>query len=186
MVNGPSDRKMEKLMPVVKKIALAAVTLFLVSACSSVNSDPTYSDPEREKLYKNGSLLTDDGGTDIFGSNKPKTNENYGLGVNGFLWRASLDTISFMPILSADPFGGVIITDWYSKPDAINERTKLNVFIRDRDLRADGVKVSVFRQVRGANNEWADAPVNAAVSGSLENAILTRARQIRLAQKQFQ
>ncbi len=108
------------------------------------------------------------------------------LGVNGFLWRAALDTISFMPIVSADPFGGVIITDWYSKPENPMERTKLNVYIRDRDLRADGVKVSVFRQTRGVKGEWADAPVAAATSGALENAILTRARQIRLAQKQFQ
>ncbi len=108
------------------------------------------------------------------------------IGVNGFLWRASLDTISFMPIASADPFGGVIITDWYSAPDASDERTKLNVFIRDRDLRADGIKVSVFRQVKDAGGEWKDATVAAATAGSLENAILTRARQIRLAQKQAQ
>ena len=107
------------------------------------------------------------------------------LGVNAFLWHASLDTLAFMPLSSADPFGGVIITDWYSAPDNLNERTRLNIFIRDRDLRADGVKVSVFRQVKGPGGNWVDAPVAPATGSSLENAILTKARQIRLTQKDF-
>src|SRR6202042_623840 len=96
-----------------------------------------------------------------------------GIGVNGFLWRATLDTVSFMPISSADPFGGVIITDWYSSPDTPNERTRLNIYIRDRDLRADGVRVSVFRQVKSGSG-WADAQVSPATASSLENAILTK------------
>lgn len=163
------------------------VVLFL-GACSSLGleSDPNYSDPDHDKLYKNGSLVSDSGGLDLFGGDKKKKNDGSGIGVNGFLWRASLDTISFMPISSADPFGGVIITDWYSAPEAQDERTKLNVFIRDRDLRADGVKVSVFRQIKDSNGEWKDAGVAPTTAGSLENAILTRARQIRLAQKQAQ
>lgn len=160
----------------------------LITGCSSLGleSDPNYNDPEHEKMYKNGSLVSDEGGLDLFGGDKKKSNDGSGIGVNGFLWRASLDTISFMPIASADPFGGVIITDWYSSPDAPDERTKLNVFIRDRDLRADGIKVSVFRQIKGDGGDWKDASVAASTSGSLENAILTRARQIRMAQKQAQ
>ena len=71
---------------------------------------------------------------------------NAGIGVNTFLWRASLDTVSFMPLSSADPFGGVIITDWYSPPEVPSERFKMTVYILDRQLRADGIKVSVFRQ----------------------------------------
>jgi hypothetical protein len=90
-----------------------------------------------------------------------------------------------MPIVSADPFGGVILTDWYSSPDTPNERTKLNVYIRDRELTADGIKVSVFRQTKDASGGWEDATVAASTAASLENAILTRARQIRIAQKQF-
>lgn len=161
--------------------------LFL-TACSSmgVDSDPSYSDKDREKIYKNGSLMSDEGGLDIFGGDKKRPEDGAGIGVNGFLWRATLDTINFMPIVSADPFGGVIITDWYTPSDTPGERTKLNVFIRDRDLRADGIKVSVFRQIKGKGNDWMDAPVAATTAAALENAILTRARQIRLAQKQFQ
>jgi len=155
----------------------------LISACDSVSSDPTYSDKTHDELYKNGSLLSDKGGLDLFGGSEKKTTENSGVGVNGYLWRAALDTVSFMPLASADPFGGVILTDWYSAPDAPNERTKLNVFIRDRELTADGVKVSVFRQSKDSHGGWQDAPVAAATAGSLENAILTRARQIRVAQK---
>ena len=104
-----------------------------------------------------------------------------GIGVNGFLWRASLDTISFMPLASADPFGGVIITDWYSPPEAPNERFKMTVYILDRRLRADGLRVAVFRQLRDGSREWADVVVDDGTKIDLENAILTRARQLRIA-----
>jgi hypothetical protein len=164
----------------------AALGLLALAACGSVTTDPTYGDKAHDDLYKNGSLISDNGGWNIFGGSDKKTAENtQGIGVNGFLWRASLDTISFMPIASADPFGGVILTDWYSAPDAPGERTKLNVFIRDRELTANGVKVTIFRQTKDAKGVWEDAPVASTTAGSLENAILTRARQIRMAQKQF-
>ena len=83
-----------------------------------------------------------------------------GVAVNSFLWHASLDTVSFMPLASADPFGGIIITDWYSPPDTPNERFKVNIFILGRELRADGVRVSVFRQTRDGGGQWVDAPVD--------------------------
>jgi hypothetical protein len=103
-----------------------------------------------------------------------------GVGVNSYLWRATLDTVSFMPLASADPFGGVIITDWYSPAQTPTERFKVNVFILGRELRADGVRCTVFRQKRDANGQWADAPVDQKTGPDIENAILTRARQMRL------
>ena len=103
-----------------------------------------------------------------------------GVGVNSFLWRATLDTVSFMPLASADPFGGVIITDWYSPAETPNERFKANIFILGRELRADGVRCMIFRQKRDAGGQWADAPVDQATGTNIENAILTRARQMRL------
>lgn len=102
------------------------------------------------------------------------------LGVNSYLWHASLDTLAFMPLASADPFGGVIITDWYSAPDDANERIKVTVYILDRNLRADGLKIAVFRQTR-SDAGWADATVNPDTAIHLEDAILTRARELRLA-----
>jgi hypothetical protein len=102
------------------------------------------------------------------------------LGVNSYLWHATLDTLSFIPLASADPFGGVVITDWYSAPQAPNERMKVTVYILDRNLRADGLKVAVFRQTRAADG-WADATVSGDTASKLEDAILTRARELRLA-----
>ena len=102
------------------------------------------------------------------------------IGVNGYLWRASLDTLAFMPLASADPYGGVIITDWYAAPEAPNERFKATVYILDTRLRADGLNVQVFKQV-AANGIWADATPSPQTETDLENAILTRARQLRLA-----
>jgi hypothetical protein len=104
-----------------------------------------------------------------------------GIGVNTYLWRASLDTIAFMPLTSADPFGGVIITDWYTPPETPDERFKMTIYILDRQLRADGLKVSVFRQAR-RGSEWVDVPVATETAVQLENAVLTRARQLRVDQ----
>jgi hypothetical protein len=102
------------------------------------------------------------------------------LGVNSYLWHASLDTLSFMPLASADPYGGVIITDWYSAPTDLHERMKVTIYILDRRLRADGIKIAVFRQTR-SNEGWVDAEVNPQTAAKLEDAILTRARELRLA-----
>jgi hypothetical protein len=102
------------------------------------------------------------------------------LGVNSFLWHATLDTLSFMPLQSADPFGGVIITDWYSDPSNPNERMRVTVYILDRRLRADGIKISTFRQTHSADG-WVDAQVNPDTANKLEDAILVRARELRLA-----
>lgn len=102
------------------------------------------------------------------------------LGVNSFLWHASLDTLSFMPLVSADPFGGVIITDWYVAPSAPDERLKVTIYIMDRALRADGLKAVVFRQVRNGSG-WTDAQASPDIAHKLEDSILTRARELRLA-----
>ena len=102
-----------------------------------------------------------------------------GIGVNSFLWRATLDTFAFMPLASADPFGGVIITDWYSPPETPNERFKANVFILDRQLRANGIRVALFRQ-KLTDNNWMDAKVEKKTATNLENQILVRARQLRV------
>jgi hypothetical protein len=103
------------------------------------------------------------------------------LGVNGYLWRASLDTLAFMPLASADPYGGLIITDWYTVPERPTERFKATVYILDTRLRADGLNVSVFKQVRDAAGQWVDAPSSPQTETDIENSILTRARQLKLA-----
>ena len=103
-----------------------------------------------------------------------------GIGVNAFLWRASLDTLAFMPLLTADPWGGVINYDWFSSPQAPNERFKATVFILDTRLRADALNVSVTKEVRDASGQWIAQPVAAQTETDLENAILTRARTLNL------
>jgi len=100
------------------------------------------------------------------------------IGVNSYLWRASLDTISFMPLVQTDSSGGVIVTDWYANPSSPNERMKLTVSILDQDLRADALRVAASRQVL-QGGQWIDAPVAAATVQKLEEIILTKARDLR-------
>jgi hypothetical protein len=100
------------------------------------------------------------------------------IGVNSYLWRATLDTLSFMPLLQTDSNGGVIVTDWYANPKNPGERMKVTVSILDQDLRADAVRVAASRQVL-QGSVWVDAPVEAATVQKLEDVILTRARDLR-------
>ena len=113
-------------------------------------------------------------------SNSPTGGAMTGLSVNGYLWRAALDTVSFMPLAQADPFGGIILTDWYRPPETQTERFKVNVYILDSELRADGLRVSVFRQRRDNKGFWIDAKVSNDTGTSIENAILKRARQMKV------
>lgn len=100
------------------------------------------------------------------------------LAVNSYLWRAAVDTVSFAPLVQANPASGVIITDWYTNPRAPGERVKLTVAVLDPDLRADALRVTAARQVN-QNGTWVDAPVSAATVQKLEDIILTRARDLR-------
>ncbi len=112
------------------------------------------------------------------GVNRRKDTGGTGLGVNAYLWRGTLETLSFMPLASADPFGGVIITDWYSPPGVTNERFKTTAYILGREMRTDALRVSVFRQVF-QDGQWQDAPVSPVTVGDIEDKILARARQLR-------
>lgn len=100
------------------------------------------------------------------------------IGVNSYLWRAALDTVSFAPLLQADSAGGVIVTDWYTNPSNAGERVKMTVTILDQDLRADALRVAASRQV-AQNGAWVAAPVQAATVQKLEDIILTKARDLR-------
>jgi hypothetical protein len=165
-------------------VPAALLAVFSLSACSSWGGkSETIWDTDKRDMYKFGSVLGTDGGAGLLSANRRKDGDNPGggIGVNSFLWRASLDTIAFMPIASADPFGGVILTDWYSSPDAPAERFKVNLYILDRQLRSDALKIAVFRQQR-AGNDWRDSAVGSDTAVQLEDAILTRARQLRVSQ----
>ena len=158
------------------KAAIMLSAVLALSACSMFRSDD-----ER----RTGDSRADDnrrGGISLFGGGNDRSEqETGGIGVNSYLWRASLDTLNFMPLSSADPFGGIIITDWYSDPTTPTERFKATVYILDTRLRADALNVSIFRQQQTAAG-WTDATVDPETEIQIENAILQRARQLRLAQ----
>jgi hypothetical protein len=124
--------------------------------------------------------LTDPGSTPLVDPGKANKQQEAGatLGVNAYLWRGALDTLSFMPLSSIDPFGGVIVTDWYSPPTTTGERFKATAFILGKELRSDGLHVTIFRQVQD-NGQWVDAPVNPATATDIENKALARARELR-------
>ena len=137
-------------------IALAAVGLISLGACAHKSGPETYS------------------------AGKKGAASQPGIGVNSYLWRATLDTLAFMPLASADPYGGVVNTDWYSFAEKPDERFKVTVYILDTRLRADGLTVTVFKQLKGADGNWRDSDSSAQTQVDLENAILTKARQLRL------
>ncbi len=159
----------------------------LVAGCGSITpSETSHYNPAIDVRpdADTGDSVFGEGGLSFFGgSSKRQDSAPAGIGVNAFLFRGSLETIAFMPITSADPFGGVILTDWYAPAETPNERFKVNIFILDRQLRADGIKATVFRQT-GGEGHWVDAPVDVKTAANLENSILTRARQLRITSQQ--
>ena len=171
-----------------RHLRLAVLALpVLVAACGQtrqVGNDEYYDDSRRARVQ--GRISGNQDGLLILGTSRNREGGGAGgtggdqgaLGVNAYLWRASLDTLSFMPLASADPFGGVIITDWYSPPAAQGERFRATAYILGRQLRSDGVRVSVFRQEL-RNGVWMDAPVATATGTELEDKVLARARELR-------
>ncbi len=166
-------------------LSAVCVAALVLAACEGSGYEPGEPPVDANPIWEQG----EDRSGSIFGregmllfsseEDKAGVEGGGGIGVNSFLWRASLDTISFMPVNSADPFGGVIITDWHAPAGTPGERFKLNVYILGRALRADVVRVAVFRQVQDGGG-WRDAPVAAKTDTQIEDAILTKARQLRL------
>jgi len=167
-------------------IFIAAVILAglfsALAACQYIDPDQVLVEDARRAQGPGGSVLGGEGGIEfqLFGPGGDEQGKSgAGIGVNNHLWRASLDTISFMPLSSADPFGGVIITDWFAPPETPRERFKMTIYILARTLRADGLRVAVFRQEQSDQGVWVDGSINPSTASSLENKILERARQLR-------
>ena len=175
---------MRRLRPMLV-LAILLIPFLGLGACG-VKTKAEYPAPqdaaEAKKYGTIGETLSGDGdgGITLFDSGrKRQAGQGATMGVNAYLWRAALDTVGFMPILSADSNGGTLLTDWYSPESTPNERLKLNVVIKDQTLRADGVTVTVFKQTL-KGSVWRDATPNPAVGTQLEDTIVQRARQLRL------
>ena len=172
----------ELTMSLRMKLALPLFLVGLGLAGCGVPSRPVaeseYFEPEQD--HGGGSRVAGDQGLVLFGNDKKTAGDQggTGLGVNAYLWRGTLDTLSFMPLVSADPFGGVIITDWYQPASASGERFKATAYILGRQLRADGIRIAIFRQVQ-QGGQWIDAPVASSTTGEIENKVLARARELR-------
>ena len=145
----------------------------------SQNKERAMSDAEN-RLRTGGGLLGKKGGLSLGANEGNNAVSSIGMPINPYLWKGSLETISFMPLSSADPFGGTIITDWYSDGQTINERCKINIFIKGLELKTSNLKVNTFCQ-SFENNRWIDLPTGASQSAQLENAILNKAKRIKLA-----
>ena len=164
--------------PRILALLLLGVGTLMLAACGGQSGPPAEANYKGIPGPNPNDSLFGEGGLS-FGTNKSRSSDNgSGLGVNAYLWRGALDTLSFMPLSSADPFGGVIITDWYTPPASTGERFKATAYILGRELRSDGVRLTIFRQVL-QNGQWVDAPVSPITVGDIENKVLARARELR-------
>jgi hypothetical protein len=138
-------------------------------------------DDAQNRLVTGGGLFGKKASLNFFGNenNSQQSTVGVGLPVNPYLWRASIETISFMPLASTDPFAGTIITDWYTAENSFGERCKLNIFINGADMKTDNLKVSSFCQSL-KNNQWVNSPSNSEDNIRLENAILNEAKKLKL------
>jgi hypothetical protein len=175
-------------MPFNRRFALIAIMVTfsagVLSACGTENqieSEAKYPtgvsrSQTGNDIYKQPDSIFGEDGFKILGGKDKQSSDV--ITVNSYLWRAALDTVNFMPLANVDPFGGVILTDWYTSPDKPSERYKLNIFVMGSQLRSDGIKVAMFKQRNGKN-----VPVDSKTNTDIEDAILTRARELRIAQR---
>jgi hypothetical protein len=162
------------------KIVVAAALIGALGGCGG-GENQDLGNSHRIGAASNSGYVTGGGGGLLnFGIGRDKTagDTESGLGVNAYLWRGSLETLKFMPLASADPFGGVIITDWWTPPSSPDERFKATAYILGRQLRSDAIRVSVYRQV-AQGGQWVDAPVDPNKPTELENMVLAKARELR-------
>jgi len=171
------------------RTASALALVLLATGCGNsgrfVENEEYGTNNQRELILRQTGGSTRDAGFILFGTDRSRDAREglaasgaTGVSVNAYLWRASLETLSFMPLASADPAGGVIITDWYTPPTAGDERFKVTAYVLTRQLRSDGVRVQVFRQVQ-RNGQWVDAPATGSTGSELEDRVLSRARELR-------
>ncbi|MFP6730798.1 MAG: DUF3576 domain-containing protein [Alphaproteobacteria bacterium] len=174
-------------MTVNRAVVVAGAAVMLLASCAPIEG-LEYDSPMTKSEYRRSKTVGAEGGIfsgsglSFFDDGEQNKNASGSpIPVNSFLWRATLDTLSFMPLASADPFGGVIITDWFAPPETIDERFKMTVYILSRSLRSDGLKVAVFRQTRDEFGNWVDGEVTEGTARQLEDGILSRARELRVA-----
>ena len=138
-------------------------------------------DDAQNRLMTGGGLFGKKASINLLGGNEnsQQTSVGMGLPINPFLWKASIETISFMPLASTDPFAGTIITDWYTAENSLGERCKLNIFINGADMKTENLKVSSFCQLL-KDNQWVNSPSNSEDNIKLENAILNKAKKLKL------
>ncbi|MCE2991626.1 MAG: DUF3576 domain-containing protein [Candidatus Jidaibacter sp.] len=167
-----------------KKGCLLTICVVLTSCSGGSNyvpssDDSSYPKTREERQVEEMGKLTGEGGLTIFGGKSSSSKATHAINVNSYLWRASLDTVHKMPVLSADPFGGSIITDWHKLNSESKERYKLNIYIVGHELRSDAIRVSAFKQTLDKNGNWGDIIGNDALATEIENKILLKARTIK-------
>jgi hypothetical protein len=166
--------------------ALCLITLcgLLVACGSGQSSNPSDKQDNYPKTWKDRQLedmgkLTGEDGIVLFGGKSKSTAATQGINVNSYLWRASLDVVHKMPLVSADPFGGVILTDWYLPSENSKERYKLSIYVVGAELRSDAVRVAAFKQTLDKKGNWGEAIGSDALATEIENKILLKARAIK-------
>jgi hypothetical protein len=183
-------RRSRSTLPLLTLLLLALLGLAGCGGTTSTMPEFTVFDPREQRQRNRGGTFTGADGITLFSTGNRSAaaaaaagdgGGGGGLGVNAYLWRGALETLNFMPLASADPFGGLIITDWYQPAGVSDERLKVHVLILDRALRADALEVSVFRQQRDARGDWVEEPVDPQTKVELEDKILTKARELRIA-----
>jgi len=164
-------------------LSVVLLTLLLV-ACDGLNGkneEVISAEDQLKRGMKGGKLF---GNIDLLGGKSEEQNIKQGIAVNSFVWQATLDVLSFLPLTSADPFGGIIITDWYSEEGYQDERFKVNAFVMGGELKSESIKLSLFKQKKGPSGEWLVVSPEKDSASRLEDSILTRARQLRIQRNQ--
>lgn len=162
-------------------LSLIILSLLLVSCSGDVNTGPEVYDPQvgdDRHFSEMQSLITkSDEPVMLYGGKKKGSSDSDGGGslANSYLWRAALESISFMPLIAVDSRGGAILTDWYSAHQSPNEKFKFNIIILSSELQISSIRVHAFKQVKGMAGQWHPVEVSKDLSRNIEDNILKKA-----------
>lgn len=162
-----------------KSFSYILILGLMLAGCAKGITNTSYPKTKEEREQERMGKLTGEEGLVLFGGKRGKSAAD-AINVNAYLWRATLDSVHFMPIITADPFGGTVLTDWYSSSSNANERIKFSIFIIGAELRSDALKVAAFKQLRGKNGEWKDVAPNLMLAKEMEEIILLKARDMKV------
>ena len=167
-----------KIIIVLKNCFVFFLILFFLQSCealkfkkSDVKNNPINDAEKRQKNINEGKGIT-------LGTGK-KNSGTFDFATSNEMWRSAIEILDFVPLATADYGGGIIITDWYADDLNSNESIKIMINFLSNEIRADGLKVKIYKKVCNKNLNCNTQLLSSGLNDEIKLAVLKKAAQIK-------